>query len=1451
MDQIAWRVVQVASLSLAVIAFLFVPWITHGNTHKSTYSDEHLYNGFTDEWGTTFHISRHKADPFTVSSNIPIHLWGRAAASSLAFRLTATSSTAASIDLTVSNLKGDTPYVIYRNGYGDSVRATSSVDGTLMFDFDEIGQHRIFVQEMESTHRLTGSKQGGDCYRIGTWDPSTRTCTLTRDVSETIEIASSSLTLKGNGYTIDPPHTTTGIYIGNQKHVTVKDASIHYVMTGIAIDNGTQITLRNNTITSAQAGIEAHNTEGLSVIDNFIADGQWDGYTLGIVARGEHLSEPTRIRGNTVTDRARGMYLQELSGAVFRENNIRNSGIGLIMDDVRHAVLRNNTFLDNKYHTQFTRLTRNTLDHDIDTSNTLDGAPWHYLIDAHATVIDGEHEDVGGFACIGCTSVQLTNVTLRNTGSSILLYNSASTTITNSSIDATRVGVRAGASDAISLNQVSITNSEYGARIQGGSHTIAETSFRANDTGLRLQSVQNSDITENTFASNTTAIEAIGTRSNEIFRNNFLGSGKLKYLYMQDPDQQTTYARSLPIGGNYWSIYDQLTEGCADENSDGICDEPFPVQAFVMEQNEKRVIATDTAPWLRKNGWQRYKKKPGHSQCTVSETEYLSLPAHGDASIHCGVNKVKGVANKDTFEFRVIYTNQSNQAPEQIHLRVNDRALAMHTDRSADSSLQDGNYQNGEQFLATSTFSKGEHEYVFSVENKDGTTDKLNNPDIKISTGYSNIAFLPGIQASRLFVNEYGTENRLWEPARNRDAQLLELNKDGSSKRKGIYTKTGEDGALDEFQDIIDIYLPFFEDLREWKSQRIIADYGVLAYDWRYELGALLERGIRKDDKIYFGPQYATSSPYVLQRLAALASSSDSGKVTIVTHSMGGLVAKKILAELQADPQHPYHHLSEKIDTVVFVGTPHLGTPKAIASILHGLGQNYEYGGYALAKGETIRSLAINMPSAYTLLPSHAYFQQGNAPHSVIQFDDNLNKLDEHIIDFEEYENPIDTHEEVLHYLKGSDGRDRPAYDDLISPEVLRPDYITGVRELHEQIDTWHAPDGNADGKADYDVINIAGWGVPNTLEGIEYTAIEKERWDCENSVSVGSCGTYIEYVPDVQPIYTNDGDGTVAFASAAQMPGADKYFVDLEQYNRREFSFPQINHQFIFKMAELRKFIRDTVTGNAQSYVYVKKPEEIVRKAQKEYLQVSVFSPVTVDIKDNKGRHLRVEEGADNRIKEGIPNSYYEFFGHGQYLGVPLRSELTYETVFSATSSGFVTIEFETTSGDEVNEQQVYRNISVSTSTEIHATITGGKQPRQLAIDDDGDGSAERFALSESVRDSVTLELLKSEIQKSDLLAKRALVQKVGIAQRHYKRQRNRWAVRMLKNTERQIDVVNSSTKGSRIRGSVDQENINYLKAIIDALVLKIEENSNVRGGMRDTINDRLNRARKNTPHF
>ncbi|KKS84825.1 MAG: hypothetical protein UV60_C0014G0022, partial [Parcubacteria group bacterium GW2011_GWA2_43_11] len=197
----------------------------------------------------------------------------------------------------------------------------------------------------------------------------------------------------------------------------------------------------------------------------------------------------------------------------------------------------------------------------------------------------------------------------------------------------------------------------------------------------------------------------------------------------------------------------------------------------------------------------------------------------------------------------------------------------------------------------------------------------------------------------------------------------------------------------------------------------------------------VLQGGKVEGEKIYFDPSHPADVPHIYAELERLALGSDTGRVVLVGHSMGGLLIKKLLADLEDDPNHPYRHLLQKIDVVVLVASPQLGTPKAVASLLHGTGQEFE----PLAYKETLRRIAHDMPSAYTLLPSPTYFNR------VYDIDESGVALD-HTVVVSGRGDAVTSYDLMRIYL-GTNFDE--VGNDLTIPMTPRSDYMDDVKILH------------------------------------------------------------------------------------------------------------------------------------------------------------------------------------------------------------------------------------------------------------------------------------------------------------------------------------------------------------------------------------------------------------------
>ncbi|MDB5187796.1 MAG: hypothetical protein JWO50_316 [Candidatus Kaiserbacteria bacterium] len=562
---------------------------------------------------------------------------------------------------------------------------------------------------------------------------------------------------------------------------------------------------------------------------------------------------------------------------------------------------------------------------------------------------------------------------------------------------------------------------------------------------------------------------------------------------------------------------------------------------------------------------------------------------------------------------------------------------------------------------------------------------------------YSNVMFIPGIEASRLYKprgqNCTGIitdcEDQLWEPNTDSDLVSLFMNSDGTSVRSDIYTKD----ILDSYPGA-DVYKTFEDTMDAEVASGTIREWKAAPYDWRLDLQQVVDRGVVTDGKIsYTG---AATSSYMIQTLLQLASSSKSGKVTIIAHSNGGLVAKLLINKLKAMGKE------NLIDNIVFVGVPQLGTPKAIASLLHGYDQTIGLG--VIASQSTARTLALNVPAAYTLLPSAAYTSKVLTP--TVIFDPQsitASTLRAH------YGEKINTYSVLKDFVTGtSDNRIQPDPKDTNSPSKGNFDLLSRAEVLHTILDNWTPP-------ASSTLYEIAGVGI-DTPGGITY--VDSCSIYCLFSKS------YLTYKPNI----TLDGDGTVVEASAHASVG-EKYYFNIDQYKKD--TQIKIDHSTMMGAHPITAIIDDLIRKNntlQTTYISIVPPNF----ANNKHLVYRIHSPVSLDFYDSIGHHTGI---ATTTLTDGSTHQYiqndasgvtYDQFGEVKYAysngATPLH------VVLRGLASGYVTYDIDEMTGNTVTASTTFVNIPVSTSTIITMDIAGSiKDASPLKIDVNGDGVVDK----------------------------------------------------------------------------------------------------------------------------
>ncbi|MCR4306713.1 MAG: right-handed parallel beta-helix repeat-containing protein [Candidatus Yonathbacteria bacterium] len=1098
----------------------------------------------TEGKGVHFEVGDGSAPPITLDSTEIIDVRLVSALETTTLRIE--SSSASSTILTIGGLSPERLYFIYTGDYHHKTIFTTGPEGRFSFVQNLTNPQFLIIQPRESTYFIRGDTTGGDCVSIGIWNSATKTCVLTGNLTQTIQIDSNDVTLDGGGYMLSGPGSGMGVFLTGRKGVTIKNLTVRNFRDNIALVSSEGITIEGNTFIEGAFGVSTDTASS------------------------------TNITRNTFTNPSFGIFLLYSNANILSQNIITN-----FYSDGGISLSRSN---------------KNTI-----TRNHIENGP------------------------VGITlQLSLNNIIQNNT----------------------------------------IRNGGYYA--------------------MNLQYSQN----------------------NEIFQNNFLASA---IRHINSFNSVSLFNRALPDGGNYWDTYDKPAEGCTDTNTDDFCDTPLVLDRF----------NTDFFPRTTENVW---KSTPG-PLLTLSYADEEGFRAD---AISPGIHPNKGTASSTSTVFKAVYMGAT--APSGMNVLVGDgtatTSFSMTPDAtSASTTLRDGIFGNGEQYITTSTFPKGKYQYSFEAQSASTTVYLPADGTLSFQTGYSNVAFLPGLEASRLYRPDYnGGTDQLWEPNTNSDAEELFLTEEGKSVRSDVYTKDviDEKNVLPVGQG--NIYKSFLNDLEHWKNtDHLITDYTVLPYDWRLSLDDILNYGNEfPDGRIYYsGSLAATTTPYIIQELHRLAATSETGKVTIVAHSNGGLVTKALMQKL-GDTE-----VTKLIDKVIFIAVPQTGTPQALGALLHGFDQGLPFDSLPLIlTPETARMFAENMPSAYNLLPAEKYFSDTQTP--VATFDNSPVLADA----FARYGTFLNTPAELYDFLLGEEGRTKPAQDDLDIPNVLNKTLLDSAETVKQSLDNWVPPVG-------VEMVQIAGWGE-DTLATIEY--YEGKKTFCSGNIYTCTDVPTIMY----NPKEVVDGDGTVVVPSALWTTASSttaKYWVNLRDYGASGFLNSTINrkHADILEVPSLRTLIQNILTNMTSTLPQFISTTQPTALADDERLRFLLHSPLNLSAIDNLGN-------TTNSATSTIPGGSFKRYGEVQVLKVPKGIPITLNLEGYATGS--FTLDLEEINGNNtILASSTLSAIPSATSTTATMAFTDGtlQNASSLLLDYDGNGTTD-FTLKSKIGETIVFDITPPE---------------------------------------------------------------------------------------------------------
>lgn len=600
----------------------------------------------------------------------------------------------------------------------------------------------------------------------------------------------------------------------------------------------------------------------------------------------------------------------------------------------------------------------------------------------------------------------------------------------------------------------------------------------------------------------------------------------------------------------------------------------------------------------------------------------------------------------------------------------------------------------------------------------------------------SSVLFIPGLMGSWLYKDVAGTfgtsTNTLWAPNRNDDVRKLFLDTYGSSTDVTIYT--GE--PIDDVFNIYSVYGSFMKFLDGLVGNKQINEWRSYGYDWRKPIDEVVAGGERKSAN-------ATSRETLIDIVNDMALRSPTGKVSIVAHSNGGLVAKALVKKLSEIGK------GGLIDNVVTVATPFLGTPSAVSGLLHG--DHQSLAGGLLMKSSVARQLGENMSSAYSLLPSRKYFEKVAEP--IIRFYSTST-----LVNDGSYQNVIDTFSGMFSFINDLfHVRLTPPVTDTSKP-------IIGNSLLANAGDSVQSSMANFEWPVTLKKWSILGWNK-DTPKGLIYSdgeVCQPLLWfkiNCKIGLSRDES-------------ITSMGDGTVVAPSAAEQGilvnnsrlNVDSKVVSIDLASTSIIEDKNISHANILESSTTQSVIGNILTANSLASLaqlgavslgepnYSREPIKLV---------ISLEGNAELHITDEEGNKTGVDTlsgtSSSSNSSNGavIPNdtviSYMENIPGssllirengdlGTYSRVSLPNTFIgmngsnvprgYDVTINGGGFGSVALNIEMVQGDNIIEKIVYPDIPISPLSVATTSIVEGHSSSTtslissstLVVDIDGD---------------------------------------------------------------------------------------------------------------------------------
>lgn len=501
------------------------------------------------------------------------------------------------------------------------------------------------------------------------------------------------------------------------------------------------------------------------------------------------------------------------------------------------------------------------------------------------------------------------------------------------------------------------------------------------------------------------------------------------------------------------------------------------------------------------------------------------------------------------------------------------------------------------------------------------------------------------------------------------------------------------------------IYGSAYDDLIEYLQRQGYqqgVDLWIFPYDWRKDIRTTTSQLDARITQALVATNGGRTDPatWTIKR------------ADIVAHSMGGMVARNYIADATR---------ASRIDQLITLGSPQLGTPKFLKALMYGDTFGPSFLGIGLNPDE-IKDVVQNMTGANQLLPSAAYYTY--------------------------YDNSDSTR--LRPYIEDRDVDGNGTVGGALSYSAVKQLLLNTGRNgtVLSRAESYHnAIDGQRGGG-----INGVRWAA---LVGTGFGTLGQLR------EYTGSCWSWYRYVPcSKRDENVVDGDGTVAVMSAAMgdpwrntliASGAQLWYVEREHG-------AMVQRDYVLGVATgdgnvlpwIGDLLRGTIPMSAPTTSLGTSATASVETSGQPTLSptsklsgawIAALGPVALELRDSEGKTTGRKRGEVEAAAPAVPGTRYERLPGSEF--VYARHDAPYTLSLVAESEGSTDLKVRVLGNGKVERTAIYLGVVLGAQGRAELTMKQGtgraNAPQgwpELRVDADGDGVFERSVAASAVLD-------------------------------------------------------------------------------------------------------------------